>query len=145
VRHRVLHDESLDPLGMRQSHAETHRSAVILHVQRVARESQRFGEVIHDLREVIEGVGELFRVWPVTVSKAGKIGRNQMIAIRKPGEERLEHTGGGGQSVQQEKRRRIFRAGFSIENGEPIDLHVSINGRMFHGAFLSCRLGQQLS
>src|SRR6266404_5273131 len=35
VRHSVLHDESLDPVGMGQGHAKTHGAAVILHVKRV--------------------------------------------------------------------------------------------------------------
>src|SRR5438552_13944423 len=65
--------------------------AVILHVKRVAREPERFGEVIHDLGIVIERIREFFRVRPVAVSKAGVIGRDKVIAIGKPGEERLEH------------------------------------------------------
>jgi len=44
--------------------------------------------------------------------------------------------------VKQEKRRRVFRAGLSIEDGEPIYLRRSIKNRMFHGMFLS--LGEQL-
>jgi len=47
----VLNDESLDPVRMGQGHAKTHEAAVILHVQRVAREPECFGEVIHDLGE----------------------------------------------------------------------------------------------
>ncbi len=91
MRHRVLDDESLDPLRMGQGHAKTHRAAVILHVQRVAREPERFGEVIYDLGVVIERIRELFRVRPVAVSEARVIGRDKVRAIGKPGEERLEH------------------------------------------------------
>ena len=92
VRHGILNDESFDPFRMRQDHAETHRAAVILHVQRVARESERFGKVVHDLGEVIERVREFLRVGPVAMSKARVIGRDQVIVIGKAGEERLEHS-----------------------------------------------------
>ena len=44
VRHSVLDYESHDAARMGQGHAKTHRAAVILHVKRVARDPQRFGE-----------------------------------------------------------------------------------------------------
>jgi len=91
VRHSVLDDESLDPIRMGQHHAKTNGAAVILHVKSKTRESERFGEVIHDLGIVIERIGELFRIRPVAVSKARVVGRDKVTAIGKPGEERLEH------------------------------------------------------
>ena len=91
MRHSVLDDESLDPVRVGQGHPKTHGPAVILHVKRVAREPERFGEVIHDLGVVIERIREFFRVRPIAVSKARVIGRDQVSAIGKPGEERLEH------------------------------------------------------
>ncbi len=91
VRHRVLNDERLDPVRIGQGHAKPHGAAVILHIQRVAREPERFGEVLHDLGIVIERIRKGFRVRPVAVSEARVIGRDQVIAIGKPGEERLEH------------------------------------------------------
>jgi hypothetical protein len=84
VCHRVLDDESLNAVRMGQGHAKTHGTAVVLHVERVAREPERFGEVIHDLSAVIERVCEFFRVWPVAVSEARVIRRDKVIAIRKP-------------------------------------------------------------
>jgi hypothetical protein len=56
VRHSVLDDEGLDTLGMGQGHAKTHGATIVLHVQRLARELERFGQVIHDLRVVIERI-----------------------------------------------------------------------------------------
>ena len=44
--------------------------------------------------------------------------------------------------MQQEKRRRVFRAGLSVEDGEPVYLYRAIKSRVFHGTFLS--LGEQL-
>ncbi len=83
--------ERLDPLRMGERQAKPHGAAVILHVQRVAREPDRFAEVIHDLGVVVERVGECFRVRPVAVSEAWVIGRDQVITIGQAGEERLEH------------------------------------------------------
>ena len=45
--------------------------------------------------------------------------------------------------MQQEKRRRVFRAGLSVKDGEPIYLCRAIKSRVFHGTFLS--LGEQLN
>jgi hypothetical protein len=92
VRHGVLDDERLDPVRMGQGHAKTHGAAVVLHVQRVAREPEPLGEMIHDLGVVIERIREVFRVRPVAMSEAAVIGRDKVIPIRQPGEERLEHS-----------------------------------------------------
>ena len=74
------------------------------------------------------------------MSEARVIGRDKVIAIGKPGEERLEHPRRRGKSVQQEKRRRVFRAGLSVKDGEPIYLYRAIKSRVFHGTFLSVGL-----
>src|SRR5436305_322170 len=92
---------------MSQGHAKTNGAAVVLHVERVARESERFGEVIHDLGNMIERIRESFRVRPIAVSKARIIGRDKTIAIGEPGEKRLEHSRRRWKPVQQEKRRRV--------------------------------------
>src|SRR5712671_4749013 len=144
VRHGILDYETLDSARMSQGHAKTHGAAVILHVKRVAREPKSFGEVIHGFGDVIERVREFFRVWPVTVSEAGVIRRDQVIVIRKLGEEWLEHPRGRRESVQQEKRRRLFRAGLSVKDGESIYLYRAIKSRVFHGTFLSLGLGEHL-
>jgi hypothetical protein len=47
-------------------------------------------------------------------------------------------------SVQQEKRRRVFWAGLSVKDGEPIYRYRAIKNRVFHGTFLSLGLGKQL-
>src|SRR5580693_6849476 len=112
----VLHDQSLDAIGMLQSHAKTDGAAIVLHVERVAREGERFAEVIHDLGIVIERVCECFRVRPVAVSEARVIGSDEVIAIGKPGEEWLEHARRRGQSVEQENWGRIYSASLSVEN-----------------------------
>ena len=92
MRDRVLNNQSFHALRVRQNHAKTHRPAIVLHVERVARESERFGEMIHDLGVVIERVRECLRIRPVTVPETGVIGSDQVIAIGEAGEERLEHS-----------------------------------------------------
>lgn len=79
MRHRLLDNESLDPVRMRQGHAKTHRATVILQVKRATGEPERFGKVNHDFGVVIEGVRKLFRVRPVAVSEARVIGRDKII------------------------------------------------------------------
>ncbi len=125
---------------MGQDHAKAHGPAVILHVERVVREPERFGEVVHDLGDVIEGVCEFFRVGPIAVSETRIIGRDQVIAIGKPREEWLEHPRGRRKSVEQQKRRRVLQASLSVKDGEPIDLRRAIESRVFHLAFLSLLL-----
>src|SRR5580704_16918007 len=67
-----------------------------------------------------------------------------MIAIGKTGEERLEHARGRREPVQQQKRRRVFRTGLSVKDGESIYLYRAIKSRVFHGSFLSLGVSRQL-
>ena len=99
MRHGVLHDERLDALGMRQDHAKPDGANVVLHVQRVARKAERFGEVSNKFGDVIEGVGEFFRVGPITVAEAGIVGCDKMIVIGEPGEQGLKHARARGKAV----------------------------------------------
>src|SRR6266481_9237547 len=133
VRNGVLNNERLYSVRMNQDHAKTHGAAVILHVKRVAREPKSFGEVIHGFGDVIERVRKFFRVWPVTVSEAGVIGRDKMVVIGKLGEEGLEHPRGRREPVEQEQDRRVFRTSFSVKDGEPVYVYRAIKSRVFHG------------
>src|ERR1700682_327207 len=144
VRDRVLNNESFYTLRVPKGHAETDRSAVIVHVKRVTREPERISEVIHDLGDVIERVSEFFRIRPIAVSETRVIGRNEMITIAKPGEQRLKLSRGRGYSVQQQKRWRVFWACFAIEDRQSINLHCAIKSRMFHRTSLSLCVREQL-
>ena len=77
----ILNNERFDAFRMRKRHAKTNRAAIVLHVKRVARKTQCFSEMSDDLSEVIEGVSEVLRIWPVTVSEARIIRRDEMIAV----------------------------------------------------------------
>src|SRR5579864_4537867 len=54
VCYRILDDESLDSLRVGQDHAKADGATVILHVEGEAGKTERFGEVIHYFRDVIE-------------------------------------------------------------------------------------------
>src|SRR5580692_8942900 len=90
----------------------------------------------HDLGIVIERVCEFLRIRPVAVSEAWVIGSDQVIAIGKPREKRLEHPRRRGQSVEQENRWRVLGARLSIKDGEAVDLCRAIKGWVFHGTLL---------
>jgi hypothetical protein len=137
VGDRVLNDEGLDPVRMREHHAKAHGAAIVLHVKRVAREPERFGEINHDLGAAIERVGEFFRVRPIAVPEPRIIRRDEVIAVGKQGEQGLEHPRRRGKAVQQEQGGRVFRAGLSVKDGEPIDLGRTIKSRMFLSLVLS--------
>ena len=79
--HRILHDERLHPLWVGQGHAKADRPTVVLHVERVARQANSQREVVHDRSDVVKGVVELLRIWPVAVAVARIIWRNQMISV----------------------------------------------------------------
>src|SRR5579862_500127 len=77
----VLDDKSLNPLRMCQRHAKPDRATVILHIERVARESKRLSEMVHYFRVMVERIGEFLRIRPVAVSETWIVRRNQVIAI----------------------------------------------------------------
>ena len=81
----VLHDQCLDPVGVRQRQPEPDRSAVVLQEQHVARETELSAEAVDDLGEVIERVGEGSGVWGVAVPKPGIVRRDQVEGIPQPG------------------------------------------------------------
>src|SRR5579862_5506908 len=94
---------------------------------------------------MIERVGEFLGVRPVAVSEPWVIWRDQVVAIGKTNEERLEHSRRRGNSMQKENRRRVLRPGFPVENRQPVDLNCAIESRMVHRRSLSLCLCQHLT
>ena len=84
MSNRILDDESLHTLRMRQCHPKTDRPTVVLHVKRVVRQTERLREVIHHGGDIVEGVIKLFGVGPVAVSVTRVIGSNQTVVICNP-------------------------------------------------------------
>jgi hypothetical protein len=46
--------------------------------------------------------------------------------------------------MQQQNRWRVFRPGLSVKDGESICQYRATKSRMFHGTFLSLRVGRRL-
>jgi hypothetical protein len=59
VGDRVLDDQRHHALGMGQRQTEADRAAVILQIEAVAGQAARLQEMLHHLREVVEGVREV--------------------------------------------------------------------------------------
>jgi len=89
-------------------------------------------------------VREFLGVGPITVSEARVVGRDKVIAIGEPSKERLEHPRRRWKSVQEKNRRRVFRSGLSVKDGQAIYLYRAIKSRVLHVIILSLVLGQQL-
>ncbi len=71
VGDRVLDDERLEPLGMRDHESESHRAAVVLHDKGVPGQLQSLGETADDSGQVVEGVRELRVAGCVAVPEPG--------------------------------------------------------------------------
>lgn len=78
----ILHDQCLDSFRMCECHSKADGSTVVLHVEGVAREYERLGEMIHNVGIMVERVRELLRVRPVAVSETRVIRRYEVIAVR---------------------------------------------------------------
>lgn len=77
----VLNDQRLHAIGVPQRDAKTDGTAVVLHVERVPRQPDRVGEAIDDGCQMIERVRKLGRLWPIAMSEAWIIGRDQMEPV----------------------------------------------------------------
>src|SRR5580765_2445214 len=58
VRYRVLDDQGLNALGMRERQSKADRPAVVLEIQHIAFKAKSLDESIRHLRRVVEGKGE---------------------------------------------------------------------------------------
>src|ERR1700722_14729143 len=72
---RVLNDKRLNSFRVGKRHAEAHGAAVILHIERVTRQTDRLGEVVHHRRDMVESVIKRFGVRPVPMPEPGRVGR----------------------------------------------------------------------
>ena len=69
---------------MCQCHAKANRPAIVLHIKRVVRQTQRLREIVYHGSDVVEGVIELLGIRPVAVSVTGIVWRNQMVVVGEP-------------------------------------------------------------
>ena len=80
----------------------------------------------------------------LAISHAGVVGRDDMKPIHQKRNEVVELVRRRGKTVQQEKRRRVLRAGLPVEDGKPVNLNRAIEGRGLHGTFILLGVGQKL-
>ncbi len=81
--------------------AEANRAAVVLHVETESIEAELDQQPLHDLGQVIEGVGEFRGVRHVGVAEAGIVRRDHVELFRQGGEQVPELVRGGGKSAQE--------------------------------------------
>src|SRR6202012_3069785 len=105
---------------MRQSHPKPYWTSVVLHVKRVASQAESFRKVVDDAGDMVEGIVELLRVGPVAVAVAGIVRRDQMVLISEARQQRLKHSRGRRQTVQQEDRRSVLAPCLAIEDVDAI-------------------------
>src|SRR6266702_4219281 len=74
----VLDDNALHAFRMRDGESKSNRTAIILHVQYIAAGPDSFRKVLHDFRDMIEGIGERFRIWRIAMSEARIVGSEEM-------------------------------------------------------------------
>ena len=77
-------------MNEREAHADG--TTVVLHVKVVLVDVQQLQKLVHHLRDVVERVVELLWSWPIAVSKARLVRRDETKLIRQPRKQRLEHT-----------------------------------------------------
>jgi hypothetical protein len=88
---RILHNESLHSLRVCQGHAKADRPTIVLHIEHVVRQTERLREAVHQLSDMVKGISELFWVGPIAVSETRIVGRNQMVVVCEPRQQRLKH------------------------------------------------------
>ncbi len=112
----VLRDDGGDGLRVPQCESPTDRGAVVLDVDRVAGQAELIEEALGQVRQRVEGIGELRRRRRGRQSEPEVIGCDDVVAVGQPGDQVAEHERAGGEAVQQHNRRSIGVTGFPIED-----------------------------
>ena len=89
-----------------------------------------------DRGQVVEGVRELGVAGRVAVAEAGIVRCDQVEPVGEPVKQRLPHAGRGGESMQEQDRGRIPRAGLAIENRQAADVDGAVR-RAVHAFLLA--------
>ncbi len=137
MRDGVLDDDRRHALRVLERHAEADGTAVVVHVERVAGETELPCEAVDDGRDVVERVREVLRVRPVAVAKARIVGSDQVIPLGEKREQRLEHAGRRRNPVEEKDRRGARRTGFSVEDLEPVDIDAPMESSILARALLA--------
>ncbi len=81
VQRAVLGDDGPDGIGMLDGEPESDRRADIHHVRRETADAQCIEQIVDDLGDVVETVGELCSVRGVTVPESRVIRRDDVIGV----------------------------------------------------------------
>ena len=106
----------------------TDRCAVVLHIQRVALDTELIQQAVHQLGEAREAVRELVTVRRAAMTERRIVGRDHLVAMSEHRNQVAEHVRRGGKAVQQQDRRRIRHARLAIEDVYPVDSGRAITG-----------------
>jgi hypothetical protein len=79
-----------------------------------------------------KGVRELRVAGCVAVPESRVLRRDEAEPAGEPVQQRLPHPGRGGESVQEQDRRRILRAGLAVEDRQAVDVDRAVR-RAVHG------------
>src|ERR1700730_5098917 len=142
MRHSILNDERLNALRVSKSQAKANWPTIVLHVEAVMCQAQRFGHMLHHGRDVVEGVRELGMIRPIAMAETRIIRSDQVIAVGQALQQRLIHPRRGWQAVKQKQGRGVFRPCLPVENGQVVDLHGAIRHCGVHKLLLLLVLSQ---
>ncbi len=92
MRDRILYDQCVDALRMRDGKAHANRPSIILYVKHVMAQSQHFGKVLRDFCQVIERVRKVFGTRGIAVAESRIIRCDQMVLAGEAFEERVIHA-----------------------------------------------------
>src|SRR6266704_3334546 len=124
----ILNNQEGDAVRMLAGKAESHRTAEVLHVERIPLDAELLDELLHDLRQPIEGIGKFGSRWRIAVSETGVVRSDDTEAGGEPLEQVAKHERGCRKSVKQKKDGVLLIASFSIENLEAIYFGGAITG-----------------
>jgi hypothetical protein len=89
-----------------------------------------------DRGQVVEGVRELRVAGCVAVPEPGIVRCDEVEPVGEPVQQRLPHAGRGGESMQEQDRGRVLRAGLAIEDRQAVYADGAVR-RATHGCLRS--------
>jgi hypothetical protein len=109
-----------------QCEPPTNWSAVVLHVDRVTAHVELIEQVLGEIRQRVEGVGEIVDGRSTRQAETEVIGCDHVVAIGQQRYEIAEHERAGGKPVQQHHRGSLRVTGLPIEDLLAVDGGVTV-------------------
>ena len=124
--------------------AEADGGAVVLHVEGEAVEAELGEQVVGEVGQGVEGVGELVDRRRVGLAEAEVVGGDEVVVVGQVGEQLAEHERAGREAVQQHQGRRLGVAGLSVEEPAALDVERAVaGGEGGHRVVLASRENQR--